>query len=91
MSSQKKRISLTLDDSKDIINSIEASIVYLENCKSRFKLLHMPFYLKEIDKGILRLNELRNIFISFSNKFDDSNFITDYDISNIFKLLALSD
>ena len=66
----KKSISLSDNDVRDILNYIDTTIVYLENCKLRFKILDLSFYFKEIDKGISRCFTLKDKFSKLYSKFN---------------------
>lgn len=87
---QKRSISLSVNDVLDVITCVDTSIIYLENSKSRFKLLKMPFYFNSIDRGISDLLVLRNKFMKLYSKFDNTNIsIKDNDItSTFFKFIA---
>lgn len=75
----RKSISLSLEETKDIINYIDTTIVYLENAKCRFKILNMPFYFNPIEKGISRCFFLKNKFLKLLSKFDNYDLLINND------------
>lgn len=68
--SKKKSISLSEDEVMLLLNCLDTSIIYLYNCKSRFKLLELNSYFNSIDSGINRILKLSDKFSNLYNKFN---------------------
>lgn len=85
---EKKNISLSSDEVLDIINYIDTVIFYLANANSRFNVLDLRFYNKDIKRGIDRCLYHRNKFNKLLSKFsNDYLFIKEDDMFDTLKKL----